>query len=382
MFPTPLCLNHVVVFSQALWLSWLVTSLIKNGFVTLCIVVVLKLGKLFQHSDFFLLCVFFLLFQLVCLMFTFAMSTIFSKARSGGVVGMLVWIALSTPAYGLTSASVSRGAQLASCLLAPIAFNFGASLLNLSEEGFAGINWNTLGDRVAHSSIHLSLGTIMGMLVLDIVLYAALTWYLSKVVPNEFGTTLRPLFCLSRSYWRRCCGSSTRGDSSRERHHLLRDFTAGEDVVATEPVPADMASRLRVELRGLTKVFDTKDGPKTAVKNLSLDLYESQITAVLAHNGGGGPAAWAVLAALHVLALSLRSQPCGVCVRVCRQDHHGLHADGPVPAHLWRCECVRLFDRRRYAGCATEDRRVSAGGLKLCVLRASTCRAHKLRALA
>ncbi len=34
-------------------------------------------------------------------------------------------------------------------------------------------------------------------------------------------------------------------------------------------------------------MYDTKDGPKTAVKNLSLTLYEGQILALLAHNGGG-----------------------------------------------------------------------------------------------
>ncbi len=37
----------------------------------------------------------------------------------------------------------------------------------------------------------------------------------------------------------------------------------------------------------LHKVFDTRTGPVLAVKQLSLSLYEGQIMALLAPNGGG-----------------------------------------------------------------------------------------------
>ena len=265
-----------------LWLSWFITSLLKMGVVCVAIVVVVKVGKLFQHSDGVLLFVFFFLFTLVSITFSFMVSTVFSKARTGGVVGMLLWIALSTPAYGLASSSVSAAAQTFGCLLAPLAFNFGASILNSAENGAVGVTWDNVGSVVTASGINVPLSTVLGMLVLDLALYAVITWYLSHVAPNEFGTTLKPWFCCTRSYWR-----GGRGGADNSEHAPLLDESAGDDVVATEAVAADVAGRDRVEIRNLTKVYATKDGPKTAVKNLSLSMYEGHITALLAHNGGG-----------------------------------------------------------------------------------------------
>ena len=167
------------------WLSWIVTSLIKTGFVTLCIVVVAKVGKLFASSDFLILLIFFILFTLIIIVFSILISTLFSKSRTGGAVGMLFFIILSTPSYGLYNAGVSKGLQLLSCLLAPIAFDFGALILNDAESGSVGVHWSNINDPLAAPKVKLGLGAVMAMLVLDIFLYSLLAWYLNNVVKNE-----------------------------------------------------------------------------------------------------------------------------------------------------------------------------------------------------
>lgn len=42
-----------------------------------------------------------------------------------------------------------------------------------------------------------------------------------------------------------------------------------------------------LKLEGLSKVFSTPDGPRTAVNHLNFTMYESQIFVLLGHNGAG-----------------------------------------------------------------------------------------------
>jgi hypothetical protein len=128
-------------------------------------------------------------------------------------------------------------------------FDFGITLLNDAEEGAVGIHWYNIADRVQGSSVNTSVAAVMGMLVLDVFLYLLLTWYLTRVVPNEFGTTQSPCFCCTRRYW------SKGGSRPSEHARLLGDFPVGEDVVAVEAVSADVGARDGVEIRGLTKVW-------------------------------------------------------------------------------------------------------------------------------
>ena len=51
--------------------------------------------------------------------------------------------------------------------------------------------------------------------------------------------------------------------------------------VITESVPEDWSPA--VQICNLRKEFD--DGQKVAVRSLSMDMYEGQITALLGHNG-------------------------------------------------------------------------------------------------
>jgi hypothetical protein len=150
-----------------------------------------------------------------------------------------------------------------------------------------------------------------------------------QVVPTEFGTTKHPLFCLGfRKSTVAAAPSSAAGRgglfgrwfsrgraNSSDTHALLplrghthlpaasvaasaaspasaKVSTAEraaakllQSVSDVETVSADIAGRQGVEIQGLTKVFHGVDGTKTAVDNLTLKLYEGQVTCLLGHNG-------------------------------------------------------------------------------------------------
>lgn len=53
------------------------------------------------------------------------------------------------------------------------------------------------------------------------------------------------------------------------------------------PPPLKLKEGKCISIRGLGKEFKTMTGKKVAVSNLDLDIYSSQITAFLGHNGAG-----------------------------------------------------------------------------------------------
>lgn len=177
------------------WLSWLITALIKQTALNTIIVAVAIIGKIFPYSSFGPVWVFFFAFQCTAIAFVFAVTSLFSKSRTGGAVGMLIYLALAGPSYALTSPAVPRAVKLVISLLAPAGFNLGVSVIMSAETAKIGLTWSNFGDD-ALSPAGVSLGALTGMLLLDAVIYGALAWYLDKVVPTEFGTTRHPLFCL------------------------------------------------------------------------------------------------------------------------------------------------------------------------------------------
>lgn len=177
------------------WLSWLITALIKQTALNTIIVAVAIVGKIFPYSSFGPVWVFFFAFQLTAIGFVFAVTSLFSKSRTGGAVGMLIYLALAGPSYALTSPAVPRAIKLLISLLAPAGFNLGVSVIMSAETAKIGLTWSDFGDDNV-SPAGVSLAALTGMLLLDAVLYGFLAWYLDKVVPTEFGTTRHPLFCL------------------------------------------------------------------------------------------------------------------------------------------------------------------------------------------
>ncbi|RYY32655.1 hypothetical protein EON62_05095 [archaeon] len=59
-------------------------------------------------------------------------------------------------------------------------------------------------------------------------------------------------------------------------------LTATADVESVSPAVAALPG---VHIRGLHKVFYGNDGARAAVDNLSIDMYDGQVTCLLGHNG-------------------------------------------------------------------------------------------------
>eukprot|EP00301_Raphidiophrys_heterophryoidea_P004938 c12109_g1_i2.p1 GENE.c12109_g1_i2~~c12109_g1_i2.p1 ORF type:complete len:1737 (+),score=451.65 c12109_g1_i2:522-5213(+) len=278
-------------------LSWLLTSMIK---VTVVIIVVVPVGihsDLFEGCDGTLLFVFFWLFCLATAAFTFFIATFFSSSQTGGMLGYLIYFALSTPAAIIvTRDDVSATGKLLSCLLSPCAFFLGTRIVNDAQGNGQALTWETISDPTL-SDVNVAFSSVICMLFVDVTLYFLLAWYVGKVWPNEYGTTLPWYFPFTKWYW--LPGSST--DSSVSQDTPAVPLLSSNDTPSTQ-VANNIQPRVgqqgvaSVRVCGLTKTF--KKGIK-AVEEVTWDAYENEITALLGHNGAGKSVTISMLTGLY-----------------------------------------------------------------------------------
>lgn len=128
--------------------------------------------------------------------------------------------------------------------------------------------------------------TVSLISLLSIPLYAFLIWYLDNIWPFQFGVPKSPYFLFKPSYWfpKTCPPNET------ENHKL--------DSRVFEPEPVSLQPSIRIQ--NVSKSFRTLTlGKKTAVDNLSLNIYENQLTVLLGHNGAGKSTAMNMITGIH-----------------------------------------------------------------------------------
>lgn len=128
---------------------------------------------------------------------------------------------------------------------------------------------------------NVSLGSIVGTMMLSWLFWMALVLYLDAIVPWQFGMPKHPLFFLQRSYWFSVDSERTRLTGSSSAEDCLEDDD--DDATAADMIEKSNMTNVVIGLERITHKF----GALRAVDNLSLDLYGNQITVLLGHNGAG-----------------------------------------------------------------------------------------------
>lgn len=180
--------------------------------------------------------------------------------------------------------------QLLSSLLAPTAFALGADVIGSLEGAGIGATPSTSFDMYDNFSVFYCIF----MLVVDSVLYGLLAAYFDKVLPSEYGTQQPwhfPLTSLKSILF----GKDGEGEyTTADLHQPLLDQlegTVSNAEVKQEAVNGDLMSQITekrtVSIRSLKKVFKTTGEDRVAVNDLSMDMFEGQISVLLGHNGAG-----------------------------------------------------------------------------------------------
>ena len=265
--------------------SWYVTAIVQFALDAFICAGVISLFCV--NTPFWVLLLYVTTFCMGCISFALLLSVFFSNAKLAAIVLPIAFFAAVLPKYIFfgTNRFEKTREKLASSLLLPSAFSFGADILadyEYAQVGVSPANWHD-GDFSFSSSI--------GMMLFDCALYFALFLYLDKVLPSKYGAKEHLLFLLMPSWW-------TGRASSRGRHSGALRATP-EEGNAFERVSSDLASRESIEIVNLRKVYGSGPMAKVAVDCLNLSIYAGQITCLLGHNGAGKTTTIAVLTGLY-----------------------------------------------------------------------------------
>ncbi|XP_059015165.1 phospholipid-transporting ATPase ABCA7 isoform X7 [Mustela lutreola] len=267
-----------------LWLGWFLSCLAPFLLSTALLVLVLKLGDILPYSHPAVVFLFLAAFAVATVVQSFLLTAFFSRANLAAACGGLAYFVLYLP-YVLCVAwrdQLPAGGLVAASLLSPVAFGFGCESLALLEEQGEGAQWHNMGTGPAADVF--SLAQVSGILLLDAALYGLATWYLEAVCPGQYGIPKPWNFPFRRSYW--FGARSPKGSSP--------PATPKDPKVLMEEVPPGLIPG--VSIRGLEKHFP--GNPQPALRGLSLDFYQGQITALLGHNGAGKTTTLSILSGL------------------------------------------------------------------------------------
>ena len=204
---------------------------IIGSIITICLGLAFGFA-IFRNSSFLVLFFTFFLFGQSMVTFAFFLSTFFRKAQTGVFVGIFVFmVGLIFESFVFSSGYIGflwwkpttpSGLTNLLCLL-PF-FNFGAMFLNISTLTVGaldeitnqytpgnGFSWNDMYSPIPSNYLPTYTDstqpvvpapiTLFYWFLIDIFFYSALTWYLDRVIPNEFGVSEPLWFFLTPSYW-------------------------------------------------------------------------------------------------------------------------------------------------------------------------------------
>ncbi|KAH3769106.1 hypothetical protein DPMN_170353 [Dreissena polymorpha] len=279
------------VFWTSTFCVYMFTAIVITGIVTIIAVVADFLPNS-SYGLFFILLVFYgiSMISLACMLAPF-----FNKAMMAGVAASMgtmivscLYLAVSlTRTYEEGTGSVSYKIPVYGrwllCLLSPVCLALGMDQA-IYMDITGGLNLTS-----ARKGDFPFIGPLF-MLLVDSMIYFLLAVYFDNVIPGEYGPKYHPLYIFSPSYW---CPPKQRGLFVTFNNDAVEygGEHPGESTSADiEPVPENMKEKAAVRISGLTKMYkstDKKKGEVKAINNLSLTIYEDQITAILGHNGAG-----------------------------------------------------------------------------------------------
>lgn len=338
-------LRMVGVSDAALTGSWLLLT--QGQFLLIAAAASLILGLDQEHSIFprsgpLPVFIVFALFGTASVAYASFICTFFKGARAAAMLGTLAYLCSFFPyfAVGTTLSSATRAAKVATCILPPAAFGQLLALLLSLEGAGQGIH---IGGPAGNATTQLLSGFAysdgVAMLAGCTVFFGLAAWYADAVLPPSirgYGTALPWYFPCTRHYWASCCcccggrggGSVKHGPSSGKRplaspaapegasggdaslafshHNKLSSGGAptaagasgsAAGVVRTtamggflEPLDAHLAAQEAnnqcITVTALKKVFQTPDGPYTAVDVDKLTFYPG-VNVLLGANAAG-----------------------------------------------------------------------------------------------
>uniref|UniRef100_F7GN02 Cholesterol transporter ABCA5 n=1 Tax=Callithrix jacchus TaxID=9483 RepID=F7GN02_CALJA len=259
----------------AFWLSWvlLYTSLIF--LMSLLMAVIATASLLFPQSSSIVIFLLFFLYGLSSVFFALMLTPLFKKSKHAGIVEFFVTVAFGF--IGLMIILIESFPKSLVWLFSPFChctFVIGIAQVMYLED----FNEGALFSNLTAGPYPLIITIIM--LTLNSIFYVLLAVYLDQVIPGEFGLRRSSLYFLKPSYW----SKSKRNYKELSEGNVNGNVNFSEII---EPVSSEFVGKEAIRISGIQKTYRKKGENVEALRNLSFDIYEGQITALLGHSGTG-----------------------------------------------------------------------------------------------
>ncbi|XP_023614816.1 ATP-binding cassette sub-family A member 5 isoform X7 [Myotis lucifugus] len=259
----------------AFWLSWVLLYASLIFLMSILMAVIATTSALFPQSSCVVIFLLFFLYGLSSVFFALMLTPLFKKSKHVGIVEFLVTVAFGF--VGLLIVLMESFPKSLVWLLSPFCqctFLIGiAQVMHLED-----INEGASFYNLIEGPYPLIITIIM--LILNSIFYILLAVYLDQVIPGEFGLRRSSLYFLKPSYW----SKNKRNYKELSEGNVNGNISFSEIV---EPVSSEFIGKEAIRINGIQKTYRKKGDSVEALRNLSFDIYEGQITALLGHSGTG-----------------------------------------------------------------------------------------------
>nr|QUF59428.1 ATP-binding cassette transporter Abca3-2 [Brachionus angularis] len=279
------------------WLSWYIKTmlLLAPSLVFMIISFKIKInlnsgGKasIIDKTDGFLFASFLFLYASSSITFTFLCTTFFKKANSAAAGTGIIWFFSYLPYIfiSLRYEKMSLLDKILALFVNNLGMSEGVQLIGMFEGKGTGVNFSnwTKGISIDDS---FSMLTIMIVMFSNNFIHLILMYYFDNILPGDHGIAKPwnfPILSFISLFKKRNCESNDNflNDSTSNKNvETIRDLKFDKDESAYS------SRNIGIKIRNLTKMFKQLGQVKKAVNNLSLNMYEGQISVLLGHNGAG-----------------------------------------------------------------------------------------------
>uniref|UniRef100_A0A8C0BD03 Cholesterol transporter ABCA5 n=1 Tax=Buteo japonicus TaxID=224669 RepID=A0A8C0BD03_9AVES len=259
----------------AFWLSWVLLYMSLIFVMSILMAVIATASSLFPQSSAFVIFLLFFLYGISSVFFALMLTPLFKKSKHVGIVEFLATLAFGF--VGLNIVLLEDFPKSFVWILSPLcqcSFLIGVAQVMHLEDYEDGATFSNLN----HGPYPLFISLIL--LVLDSIFYLLVAIYLDQVMPGEFGLRRTPFFFMKPSFW-----SKRRKNYKELYESSINGSLSFSEIV--EPVPSEFQGKEAIRISCVQKTFRKKGETVEALRNLSFDIYEGQITALLGHSGTG-----------------------------------------------------------------------------------------------
>ncbi|XP_073739302.1 ATP-binding cassette sub-family A member 6 isoform X2 [Callorhinus ursinus] len=268
---------------------WLSCGLIYAGFIfiiSIMITVIITSTQIIVMTGFMVIFTLFFLYGLSLITLTFLMSVLLKKTLLTNLVMFLLNVFCGGVGFTVYYRQLPSSLEWILSICSPFAFTAGMSKIIYLDNTMNGI---IFPDPSGDSYVMIATFSILAF---DALFYLALALYFDKILPYGDERHYSPLFFLNSSCFQHQRTNNKVIEKEIDPEHPSEDYF--------EPVAPEFQGKEAIRIRNVKKEYTGKSGKMEALKDLLLDIYEGQITAILGHSGAGKSSLLNILNGLSV----------------------------------------------------------------------------------